>query len=72
MMTTNIEEASLARINIKNSGRVYALIDSSKFQGTGTTLIAPLTEVDTLITDTGIRGSVLESIKGLGVEVIAV
>ncbi len=72
MMTTNIEEASLARINIKNSGKVFALIDSSKFNSKGITTIASLTDVDVLITDNGIPGKILESIKGLGVEVISV
>jgi DeoR family transcriptional regulator, aga operon transcriptional repressor len=70
MMTTNIEEASLARINIKNSRRVIALIDSSKFLSKGITTIAPLSSVDTLITDSGIPSGILEKIRGLGVNVI--
>jgi len=72
MMTTNIEEASLARINIKNSKKVYALIDSSKFLSKGITAIAPLADVDTLITDSGIPASVLADIRALGVNVIVV
>jgi len=70
MMTTNIEEASLARINIKNSRKVIALIDSSKFQSKGITTIAPLTAIDTLVTDSGIPAEILEKIKALGVYVI--
>ena len=70
MMTTNIEEASLARINIKNSRKVIALIDSSKFHSKGITTIAPLKEIDTLITDSGIPEDILEKIKSLGVFVI--
>lgn len=70
MMTTNIEEASLARINIKNSKQVIALIDSSKFHSKGITTIAPLSSVNTLITDSGIPVEILEKIKGLGVNVI--
>jgi len=72
MMTTNIEEASLARINIKNSKKVYALIDSSKFLSRGITSIAPLKDVDTLITDSGISTAVLNDIRALGVNVIVV
>jgi DeoR family transcriptional regulator, aga operon transcriptional repressor len=72
IMTTNIEEASLARINIKNSNQVIALIDSSKFLNKGTTAISPLSKVDTLITDSGIPSPILKEIKGLGVEVIVV
>ena len=72
MMTTNIEEASLARINIRNSKKVIALIDSSKFLSKGITTIAPLSEVDTLITDDGIPSAILQEIRGLGVNVIVV
>ena len=72
MMTTNIEEASLARINIRNSKKVIALIDSSKFLSKGITTIAPLSEVDTLITDDGIPNAILQEIRGLGVNVIVV
>lgn len=70
MMTTNIEEAFLARINIKNSGKVIALIDSSKFLSKGITTIAPLADVDTLITDSGIPSDILNKIRSLGVNVI--
>lgn len=72
MMTTNIEEASLARINIKNSKKVIALIDSSKFVSKGITAIAPLAHVNTLITDSGIPSDILNEIRALGVEVIVV
>ena len=72
MMTMNIEEAFLARLNIKNSKKVIALIDSSKFQKSGVISIAPLTEIDILITDSGISSDILDKIKKLGVEVIVV
>jgi DeoR family transcriptional regulator of aga operon len=72
MMTTNIEEASLARINIKNSKQVFALIDSSKFLSKGITAIAPLSKIDTLITDGGIPDQILKEIRDLGVNVIIV
>jgi len=72
MMTTNIEEAALAKINIKNSKRVIALIDSSKFESKGITAIATLAQVNTLITDNGIPQDILREIKNLGVEVIVV
>lgn len=72
MMTMNIEESFLARLNIKNSKKVIALIDSSKFQKSGVISIAALTEIDTLITDSGISSDILDKIKKLGVEVIVV
>jgi DeoR family transcriptional regulator of aga operon len=72
MLTTNIEEAALARINIKNSQKVFALIDSSKFQSKGITAIAPLAQVDTLITDSGIPSHILKEIRNLGVNVVVI
>lgn len=72
MLTTNIEEASLARINIRNSKTVIALIDSSKFQCKGIKLIAPLSELDTIITDSGVPSDVLHKIRSMGVNVLVV
>lgn len=72
MMTMNIEEASLARLNIKNSKKVIALIDSSKFLHKGIMTIAPLTEINMLITDSGISSDILDEIKSLGVDVLVV
>lgn len=72
MMTTNIEEAALASINIKNSKKVIALIDSSKFQSKGIKLIAPLSEIDVLITDSGVPFDILHEIRAMGVSVIVV
>ncbi len=72
LMTTNIEEASLAKLNIKNSKMVIALIDSSKFRDMGITTISTLKEIDTLITDSGIHSSNLNEIRDLGVNVLVV
>jgi DeoR family transcriptional regulator of aga operon len=72
MMTMNIEEASLAKLNILNSKKVIALIDSSKFQHKGIRAIAPLKEIDMLITDSGIPSDTLKAIKQLGVDVLVV
>jgi DeoR family transcriptional regulator of aga operon len=72
MMTTNIEEASLARINIRNSKKVIALIDSSKFQNKGIKLIASIAEIDTLITDSGVPFDILHEIRAMGVKVLVV
>jgi len=72
LMTTNIEEASLAKLNILNSKMVIALIDSSKFREMGITTIASLREINTLITDNGIPPDILEQIRSLGVDVLVV
>lgn len=72
IMTTNIEEASLARLNIRNSKKVIALIDSSKFHNMGIMTIARLSEINMLITDRGIPDDILKEIRAMGVEVIVV
>jgi DeoR family transcriptional regulator, aga operon transcriptional repressor len=72
IMTMNIEEAFLAKLNIKNSKKVIVLLDSSKFLHKSIISIAPLTDIDTLITDSGISSDTLAEIKHLGVNVIVV
>jgi len=72
IMTMNIEEASLAKLNIKNSKKVIVLIDSSKFQQKGIMTIAQLSDIDILITDSGVPVEMVNKIKHLGVEVIVV
>ncbi len=66
IMTANIEEASLAKLNIKNSKKVFALIDSSKFNCMGTMTIASLSEIDTIITDNGVSSAILDVIRKEG------
>lgn len=70
MMTTNIEEAALSKINIKNSGEVVALIDSSKFIAKGITTISPLQSIDILITDSGLPQVMLAELKKKNIKVI--
>jgi DeoR family transcriptional regulator of aga operon len=72
IMTMNIEEASLAKLNIKNSKKVIVLIDSSKFQHKGIMTIAPLSEIDMIITDNGVSSEMVDKIRRLGVEVLVV
>jgi len=72
IMTMNIEEASLAKLNIKNSKKVIVLIDSSKFLHKGIMTIAPLSEIDIIITDNGVSSEMIDKIKRLGVEVLVV
>jgi len=55
LLTMNIEEAHLARICIENSKQVIALVDSEKFGKKGVMTIAPLSKIDMMITDSGIR-----------------
>jgi DeoR family transcriptional regulator, aga operon transcriptional repressor len=70
LLTMNIEEAHLSRINIENSKQVIALIDSSKFQRKGMMAIVPLSKVDTIITDEGITDQCYKNLKELNIEVM--
>jgi DeoR family transcriptional regulator, aga operon transcriptional repressor len=70
LLTMNIEEAHLSRINIENSKQVIALIDSSKFQIKGMMTIVPLSKIDIVITDHGITEQQLNNIKDMNVEVL--
>jgi len=70
LMTMNIEEAPLARMNVQNSKKVIALIDSSKFHDRGMMIIAALSEVDLLVTDSDISDHTLQTLKTMGVNVL--
>jgi len=54
LFTTYIEDASLNRMMIDVSKEVIVVTDSSKFQKRGFSLIAPMSVVDTLITDSNL------------------
>lgn len=70
MLTSNIEEAYLMRINIKNAEKVIALIDSTKFQLKGTMTVASLNEVDMVITDKGIPEEKRKQLNALDIELL--
>jgi DeoR family transcriptional regulator, aga operon transcriptional repressor len=62
-MTIYIEEAFLAKLNIRNSKKVIVLLDSSKFLHKSIISIAPFTDINTLIADSGISSDTLAEIK---------
>jgi len=70
LLTNNIEEAHLMRINIKNAKKVIALVDSSKFQPKGIMTIASLSEVDMVITDKNIPDEKRKQLNELNIEVL--
>jgi len=70
LLTMNIEEAHLSRINMENSRKVIALIDSSKFQQKGMMTIVPISKINTLITDNGISGEQKKYLADSGIEVL--
>lgn len=70
--TPNIEEAQLNRLMIDISKEVIIITDSSKFLRRSFAFIAPMTDVDIVITDTNIPKEELQRLENLGVKVILV
>jgi len=69
---TTMEIAQVKRAMIKAARRVILLTDSSKLGHSGFIKVAPLTAVQTLITDTGLPDEVRAELERLGVEVVTV
>ncbi len=72
LLTSNIEEAHLMRINIKNAKKVIALVDSSKFNSKGVMTIAPLDDVNMIITDRGIPDEIREKLGAMKLELLII
>ncbi len=68
--TPNPEEACLNRVMIKNAREVIVLTDSSKFRKRSFAFIAPVTDIDRIITDHHIRREEREGLIAAGVEVV--
>jgi len=72
LFTTYIEDASLNRMMIDVSKEVIVVTDSSKFQKRGFSLIAPISVVDTLITDDKIPKDEHRALTNAGVNTLVV
>lgn len=70
LSTPNSEEAHLNQIMIKISKKVIVVADSSKFERRRFAFIAPLSDVDMVITDSGIKDEDKNRLEKNGVEVI--
>lgn len=68
--TSTIEEAQLSRKMIDASSKTVVLADSSKFGRRGFGHIAPLEEVDIIVTDDGISKEMREMVESMGIELI--
>jgi DeoR family fructose operon transcriptional repressor len=66
----NPSESSLKEIMVTNSARVIALVDSSKLGRTAFSLFAPISAIDTLITDTQADAYLVDRLRASGVEVL--
>jgi len=70
LMTPDVHEAQLNAQMIRISRQVVAVTDSSKLLRRNLSVIAPISEVDLLITDTDADPDCVESIRAHGVEVL--
>ena len=72
LTTTNVLEAQLNRKMIAASQKTIVLADSSKFGKRGFGRICGLEDVEQIITDRGISDHMVETLKGMGIEVTIV
>lgn len=66
----NIEEVSIKRAMICAAKQVVLIVDSSKFEKTGFAKVGHLSNVDVIITDSGIPRSALDLIGSLNIKTI--
>ena len=69
---STVEIAQMKRAMIRAARQVILLTDSSKWGRTGFIKVAPLTEIDTIITDTKLPAEARTAIERLGIELILV
>ena len=70
--TDNYFDAAVSRKIIEVSDRAILLCDSSKFGKSSYVKIAPLEDIDEIITDGGVPGSLIESYKSKGTRLTVV
>lgn len=67
---SNELEAQLKRVMVSHADRAVALVDSSKFGHVSFAAVAPLSDLNILITDTAAPAAILEQVRRFGVEVM--
>lgn len=72
LTTTHIQEAQLNRKMMAVSQKTIVLADSSKFGKNALGRICRLDEIDHIITDSGVSDHMVETLKGMGIEVTIV
>lgn len=72
LSTPNVEEAHLNRIMMGISKQIIVVADSSKFHKRSFAFIAPITEIDIVVTDKGISAEDQKKLENGGVRVIVV
>lgn len=70
LSTPNVEEAHLNRVMISVAKQVIVVTDSSKFHKRSFAFIAPISEVDVVVTDDGIPEEDKKRLETAGIQVI--
>lgn len=70
--TPDQQEASLNTLMVKASREVVAVLDASKLGQRSLAVIAPIADLDVVITDTAASSAAVQSLRDQGVEVIVV
>lgn len=69
---STMEIAQTKRAMIRSARQVILVTDSSKWGTTSLTKVAPLTDIDTIITDKDLPAEAREQIEALGIELVLV
>ncbi|CAL1518520.1 transcriptional repressor AgaR [Chitinophaga sp. MM2321] len=72
LSTPNVEEAHLNRVMISIAKQVIVVTDSSKFYKRSFAFIAPITDIDIVVTDPGIPEEDKKRLETAGIKVIIV
>ncbi|MCO5238342.1 MAG: transcriptional repressor AgaR [Chitinophagaceae bacterium] len=72
LSTPNVEEAHLNRVMMSISKQVIVVADSSKFHKRSFAFIAPVSDIDMLITDNGIPAEDQKKLESAGIKVVIV
>jgi DeoR/GlpR family transcriptional regulator of sugar metabolism len=70
LMTTQRELAEMTRAAFARASRRIALVDSTKFSASALMTMAPLDQVDLLITDTGLPSETLDEYRAAGIDIV--
>lgn len=68
--TTDIREAELNKVMMRAAQKVIVLADSSKFMRRGFSKISDLSDVDLIITDSGVPQAMRERLEERGIELL--
>jgi DeoR/GlpR family transcriptional regulator of sugar metabolism len=68
----NLEDALVKKALIRNARQRIVVVDSSKFGRNTFAAVAPLSIIDTIITDSGLQPEIQQQLRAQGIEVLIV